>query len=278
MRQDDRQPIETTGLGLMQLYGDDGTPVLERVHIVIKAYAALHATVTNKLYEMEKKLRNGESKAHDEIHSLEFTILKACHEIPLPGTANLIEVALYRYNNNHVTNLQTDIFYILLEAVKEGKQMMLYKVDDKNVEFYKNPTYFGHNIESKFPDAQRDLIEAGTCYALGCPTASVMHLMRALEALLQALANAIPGLTLKPKDTMGEIVKKVTNWATRLQDETHAEIERKRRISTAAMHFQNITNALRNPTMHTGEFYSLEDTNTALVCAKLFVCELADII
>ncbi len=47
---------------------------------------------------------------------------------------------------------------------------------------------FGADVVDAFPEAEFDLGEAGKCRAFGLWTASVMHLMRALEVGLKALA------------------------------------------------------------------------------------------
>ncbi len=50
---------------------------------------------------------------------------------------------------------------------------------------------FGHEVDPTFPDATLEIKEAGTCYALGRHTASVFHLMRAVEHGLRALSVAV---------------------------------------------------------------------------------------
>src|SRR5579862_831578 len=51
---------------------------------------------------------------------------------------------------------------------------------------------FGDEVFGAFTSAQSDIQNGGNCYALGLYTACVFHMMRALEAGLQALANDIP--------------------------------------------------------------------------------------
>jgi hypothetical protein len=61
------------------------------------------------------------------------------------------------------------------------------------IEADKLPHYdagFGHEVSYKFPDATKEIKEAGTCYSLGRHTACVFHLMRVAEHGVRALTVA----------------------------------------------------------------------------------------
>lgn len=54
-----------------------------------------------------------------------------------------------------------------------------------------NGPLFGAEVASAFPKAAEDIEEAGKCMALGRYTATVFHLMRAMEVAAQALAGKL---------------------------------------------------------------------------------------
>src|SRR5258707_1131057 len=47
--------------------------------------------------------------------------------------------------------------------------------------FFDNHAIFGLDVASRFPIANKEIIAAGSCYATGCYSACVFHLMRAVE-------------------------------------------------------------------------------------------------
>ncbi len=53
---------------------------------------------------------------------------------------------------------------------------------------------FGTDVAQRFPEAQKEIKEAHGCYALGRDTASVFHLMRAVEHALRALIIGVGGM------------------------------------------------------------------------------------
>ena len=52
-------------------------------------------------------------------------------------------------------------------------------------------TLFGEQVDDAFPNASQEISDAGRCRSAGLWTASVMHLMRALEESLNALATDV---------------------------------------------------------------------------------------
>ncbi len=55
--------------------------------------------------------------------------------------------------------------------------------------YINNDEPFGTAVRAAFPSASADLRDAGNALAVGLPTATVFHLMRAVEIALRALAN-----------------------------------------------------------------------------------------
>lgn len=99
-----------------------------------------------------------------------------------------------------------------------------------------------------FPSAVTEVDNAGKCFALDQPTAAVMHLMRALEIPLAALASAL------------DITLTNANWQTVI-NECEREIKAlgskvdKEFYSEAATNFLYFKNAWRNHAMHGRDTY-----------------------
>src|ERR1700704_2760134 len=63
--------------------------------------------------------------------------------------------------------------------------------DVKYIKYYDKPKLFDDLVFDNFPSANDDIYEAGMCLALERATACVMHLNRALECGLAALAKTL---------------------------------------------------------------------------------------
>src|SRR5205085_5356579 len=80
----------------------------------------------------------------------------------------------------------------LREAVERGltKKIFMY-LPASDAEYYDQEALFGQEVATKFPQANKEIKEAGNCYATGNYTASVFHLMRAVEHGARALVKRL---------------------------------------------------------------------------------------
>lgn len=131
---------------------------------------------------------------------------------------------------------------------------------------------FGQRVFAAFPDANNDIAEAGKCLALGCGTACVMHLMRALEVALKAVAKEFG-------------IEDKNDWGTYLREiekelKAHETAGKKRSAdeqfyADASAQLGNLKVAYRNPTMHVGSDYSEDRAEEILVATRAFMRHLA---
>lgn len=268
---------------LAPLFGDDGTPILSMVQRMIDAYVARHGRLVNLLHVMEDRLRppphgTGLGLRPDAILQGLAEVQSEAANLGYVTTAKHVGkfVELVRQGLNHAGDLPADLKNIRQRLNDDAAAMMLSRVDAEHVAQYDKPQLFGDGVAAKFPDAQRDLTAAGTCYALGCSTAAAMHLMRAMESVLRSVAATIPGFPAWPKGTMGNIAKEIRKHEEHLPEGTTAEVKRKNAITRARMHLEAVARALRDPTMHTGEFWEMADVKSALFEAERFMRDLAD--
>ena len=109
----------------------------------------------------------------------------------------------------------------------------------------------------------------------------MLHLMRALESTLRSIGTSLKGFTYisaNPTATMGQISTELKKYADSLPRKTARDLDFKDKLHAAAMHFKDITNAIRNKTAHTGKFYSSEQAHFILVATEQFLNDLVDIV
>jgi len=138
--------------------------------------------------------------------------------------------------------------------------------------FRQKDPLFGPDVFGAFESAKDDIVEAGKCLSLDRGTATVMHLMRVLEAGLRALASAV-GVT-KGNDwgtwirnINAEMETRMKAAGTRTPDETF--------YSEANTCFDNLKRAFRNPTMHPDRDYSVQRAEEIFEAVKSFMRHLA---
>jgi hypothetical protein len=103
---------------------------------------------------------------------------------------------LARRTKGHIHRPMTDVsaaqahLHAFNVAVLDGlKDMVFLRVAEERSEFLDADDLFGVAVATAFPSSVNDIREAGNCLAAGCDTASVFHLMRAVEFALRALAR-----------------------------------------------------------------------------------------
>jgi hypothetical protein len=139
-------------------------------------------------------------------------------------------------------------------------------------EYYEQPKLFGDAVFTNFPNANNDIFEAGTCLALERGTACVMHLMRACEVGIKALAAAVSvgpqnnwGVYFREIDTALDARAKAAGKRT-LDDQFYAEV----RIT-----LDGVRVAWRNATMHIENNYSPERAEEILIAVRGLMRHLA---
>lgn len=136
-------------------------------------------------------------------------------------------------------------------------------------------------IEAMFPSVQVDFLESGRCLALGRTTASVMHLMRALEEPLAKLASLL-GVEPGDRDSWGEVLNKVRT-AIKLRDTGQGKSggwksnDERLFFHSAANSIRHIQIELRDPAFHrTKETFSLDEAKLEYANIKKFLILVAE--
>lgn len=140
----------------------------------------------------------------------------------------------------------------------------------KGVDRYYDPSepLFGSEVAARISKASDDISEAGKCFAVGRYTASVFHLMRAMEAAVQELSGHLG------------IEKLEREWGKLLSD-IRAKIEAmprgRERDDWSEVHanLYHVKQAWRNDTMHPKATYTEEEAREVFDATKAFMGNLA---
>lgn len=126
---------------------------------------------------------------------------------------------------------------------------------------------FGRAVEDAFPKAAAEISEAAMCLAFQRPTATVFHLMRAMELAVQKLA-----------DTLG-VAKVEKEWGKLLADigsaiEAMPKGKERDTWSSVHSHLYHVKQAWRNDTMHPKTTYTEAEAEAVFAAVKTFMAEL----
>jgi len=155
----------------------------------------------------------------------------------------------------------------------ELSQQIILIIDPKDIElFEQTKPLFGDMVFNAFPSANEDIEEAGKCLSLERATASVMHLNRALEVCLKALAKAVG---ISSQNDWGSYVREIEKELEKRKKTSGARSTDEQFYAEAAANFDSLKRAYRNPTMHPEKTYSTERAEEILLATKSFMSHLA---
>ncbi len=139
--------------------------------------------------------------------------------------------------------------------------------------------WFGKDVVAAFPDARRDMREAGKCLALSRWSAAVFHAMGIMEHGLRALGKRV-GVSLSPTIDLQnwhiiieQIESQIKKWKQLPRDQQdQPEIEF---CSRAASHFFAVKEAWRNHVSHARGRYDDEEARKVVGNVRDFMRVLA---
>jgi len=135
---------------------------------------------------------------------------------------------------------------------------------------------FGDEVEAKFSGQSEDIAEAGKCIALGRYTASVFHLMRAMEAVVGVLGAKL-NVTIVDKNNMDlEWGKILSNLSAPI--EAMPKGKEKEDWSEAFTLLVHVKQAWRNPTMHPKQTYTEEQAKEIFAATRSFMNSLTPLV
>ncbi|MFL6227793.1 MAG: hypothetical protein ACJ741_03330 [Pyrinomonadaceae bacterium] len=192
----------------------------------------------------------------------------------LQDTEGRIKDLLYPYTlalRNHIN-----------DELRKRKFMF---IPSAEAEYYEHHGLFGQEVAERFPKANREITEAGNCYATGNYTACVFHLMRAVEYGARKLIHALHAQQyLNPPNrpvelcTWDDLLKAMDKGVADLANGTRTNTRKKvtyEYYSHAVAQFRNFKNAWRNHVAHTRELYLPGQTKDIMDNTRQFMQHLA---
>jgi hypothetical protein len=162
---------------------------------------------------------------------------------------------------------------------REASQQIFLKIDKDKTVFYRPTTVLSELTRMTFPDAESDLREAATSYAVGLNTASVFYSMRSLEKPIHALAKKLRVKLSKHIDlaTWGEIHTSIKTKTDRMRNKRHTKARDKQLkfYSDAGAEFGFLKDSWRNYVSHARETYNPLQALQAFQHSMAFIENLA---
>lgn len=173
-------------------------------------------------------------------------------------------------------NLSQAILHTLSGIRDDLRSEFFFHLDQRDVPLYQEGEPFGRKVASKFPKAAEDIEEAAKCLALQRPTASVFHLMRAMEVIVQRLGKKL-GVQNIDKE-WGKILSDIGKAVEAMPKTTSAELKKRNRWSEAHTQLYHVKQAWRNDTMHPKQTYTREQAHEVFNATRVFASHLAGLL
>jgi hypothetical protein len=160
----------------------------------------------------------------------------------------------------------------IYSAMRVELGSMLFKAIPRDRSNYASPKWLEKlQLVTKFPTSFTELERSGMCYALGQPTASVFHSMRALEPGLAALAK--PFEVSSTHENWQNIINDIEKEIRKLGNaqKTQQRIDDETFFGGAVSHLYFVKNAWRNHVAHTRESYGDDEAHKILQRAVEFI-------
>jgi hypothetical protein len=217
--------------------------------------------------------KEADSKALQEFakEAVEYSLLSTADQFIRMSRQTLELSATRKQINDMVPEL-------LNRLEDECRRQLMIMIDPTHISYISNPQFFdpedaaANKVSVQFPSAAEDIAEAGKCFALGRSTASVMHLNRAVEAGLIALATAL-GVT--RQNDWGKYLTGIDNALQAKLKASGARSPDEQFYAEVHITFDAVRRAWRNPTMHVDKTYTMERAEEIIFAVRGFMRHLA---
>ena len=168
--------------------------------------------------------------------------------------------------------ISTDLHELRRRILDQMTDTFCLLLSERERKLFEQETPFGATVEDQFPSASDDIYEASKCLALGRATACVMHLMRACEAALVALAGK---LGVERQGDWGGYLRKIAEELDRRVKTSGKRTPDEQFYAEVAIGFEHLKRAWRNPTMHVDKTYSIERASEIFEAVRSFMSHAA---
>ena len=169
------------------------------------------------------------------------------------GDAERLENALEAVRNNFLIQMNSKLVLVF---------------DSGHAEYLQSSEPpFGRAVDDAFPKAAGEISEAAICLAFQRPTATVFHLMRAMELAVQRLADTL-GVT-KIEKEWGKLLAEIGGTI-----EAMPKGKERDTWSSLHSHLYHVKQSWRNDTMHPKTTYTETEAEAVFAAVKTFMVEL----
>ena len=202
---------------------------------------------------------------------------------PIPFNLEVLANKLANSRKPHHLELYTNDILAEVQRILNDFRALLschkfYYMPQSLSRFYGNPSLFGEAVAKKFPAANNDIEWAGNCVALGQPTACVLHLNRVMEIALRRIAGKLKGVTVGPKDTMGDVLRNMAAPIRDMPAQTNAQKRKKERWAECVLNLSHVKTAWRDPGAHGRQSYDDRQALDIMERVKGFMQQLATLL
>jgi hypothetical protein len=239
-------------------------------------YAAFFATSSRSFSGFYSRFQHDPKSdsvaSEEEIENLTFALdfaAKTAAALGMTGTEHLADelcrtIKVIRRKHAIAAKLSS-VQSILAKELSERR--FLY-VPPERASFYNNKNLCGKIVAEKFPAAEREIVEAGNCYALERPTACVFHLMRVVPYGIWALSKLLKvkysnNFILLDWNSLIQPIENAVNAMAKLS-RTIKKRDDQRYYSEIVQHLYFCKDAWRNHVSHSNEAYDMAQAESVM--------------
>ena len=211
--------------------------------------------------------------SRDVLMTLRRALILSEMDGPIP---QLDRVARSASDAVNVRDFQKDVENLQKRILDDLYNEFYFHLDQRDVPYYQTKDIFGPKVAAKFRKASEDIEEAGKCIALQRPTASVFHLMRAMEVVVQRLGKKL-GVANVDKE-WGKILSDIGRAIEAMPKYTETEKRKRARWSEANANLYHVKQAWRNETMHPKQTYTRDQALEVFQATRVFMNHLAGLL
>ncbi len=203
-------------------------------------------------------------------------IKQYCVDIGLESAVDQVDRIVMKTSSNKFTHDDADRSLEELEnrISDDLKRKYFLLLSSVEAELFTNPTKSLGAIVNKIPNITTDMEEASKCLAVGRSTATVFHLMRAMEVGVQSFGSKL-NVQLVGEKYWQVILDQVNKAIKAMPENTPQEKEIRSLYAQTTAHLFNVKVAWRNEVMHPKASYTLEEAEGIFNHVKTFMHHLA---
>lgn len=272
-----RTPLPFGLVSLMNLFS------IKNHHETLWAFDGLLEEVSFR--RLERGDKQAEEATVELVERVLGQLISDCENLNLDGTVALSSMAIAECKRGRTTlgELRTRLLDIHILFQTECFSQKFLRLTKEESDAFDNAELFGAAVASSFSSEQTrcEIVEVGSCYAVGRYTACVFHLMRVLERGLLVLASdlkvpfAVPAEYSNWQNIIEQIEAQIKSFE-KLKAGPH-KTETLKAYSEAAKQFRYFKDAWRNHVAHSREVYDKGQAMSIMLHVKEFMQHLASL-